>query len=168
MYPWSHLPNAVHIDRILEGVKTRHEVWDAALTIVQEEYLEDIGSNKLEIIRKEVTDAVYNNIDSVMTLVLSASHEVIVTAYQDARDRYIEQHHGVSYSLTNAWSMAWHAIRILIVYEHAGNFLNTTVDKLRVLHLLGENSIVALLLPVVYAFEYSPMYPGRTVNWRSK
>ena len=28
--PWSHLPNAAHIDRILASVKEHPEVWDAA------------------------------------------------------------------------------------------------------------------------------------------
>ena len=30
MNAWSHLPNAVHIDRVLESSKSHPEVWDAA------------------------------------------------------------------------------------------------------------------------------------------
>ena len=30
MNAWSHLPNAHHIDRVLESVKSHPEIWDAA------------------------------------------------------------------------------------------------------------------------------------------
>jgi hypothetical protein len=129
MNAWSHLPNAHHIDRVLESVKSHPEIWDAA---------RDAAHNDLDWY--EATDAAMN-----------AARE---TPHNEAWDAALNARLAAQGA---AWiaaqDAAWNAIIALIAYDDASKYLAMPVDHLRVWAILSEEPAAILLIPAVIAFE---------------
>ena len=133
MNAWSHLPNAHHIDRVLESVKSHPEIWDAFWGVARNA----AWSAALNAAWSEAYDASR-----------SAARSVAWLAAWDA---------AMSVTLHAAWDAAWdaarNAIAALIAYDDGSKYLEMPSDHLRVWSILSEDPAAVLLLPAVIAFE---------------
>jgi hypothetical protein len=123
MNAWSHLPNARHIDRVLELAKSYPEIWDAA--------------------RLAAWNAAWG---AARYAAVSAARDAAMAAARHA-DWYEIR---VRYTVTRT---AKDAIAALIAYDDASKYLDMTSDHLRIWAILSEDSAAILLLPAVIAFE---------------
>ena len=125
MNAWSHLPNAYHIDRVLESVKSHPEIWDAARYAfwVESQYA-----------------------------AMSAAMSAALGAARDAA-RYAALGAALGAARYAAWNAAWGAIAALIAYDDASKYLDMPSDQLRIWAILSETPAAILLLPAVVAFE---------------
>jgi hypothetical protein len=125
MNAWSHLPNAYHIDRVLESVKSHPEIWDAARYAfwVESQYA-----------------------------AMSAAMSAALGAARDAA-RYAALGAALGAARYAALGAALGAIAALIAYDDASKYLEMPVDQLRFWAILSEDPAAVLLLPAVIAFE---------------
>ena len=135
--PWSHLPNAAHIDRILASVKEHPEVWDAAW----------------DAARYAARNAI---MDAARDAARYAARNAIMDAARDAtrvaaRDAIIDA------AGNSAWYAARHAARYaimaLIAWDDCAHYLDLSSAKLEIWAKLSEKPECLLLLPAVKAFE---------------
>jgi hypothetical protein len=129
MNAWSHLPNAHHIDRVLESAKLHPEIWEAA---------RDAAHNDLDW---------YAATDAAMNAARETSHNEAWDAALNARLAA----QGAAWIA--AQDAAWNAIIALIAYDDASKYLEMPVDQLRFWAILSEDPAAVLLLPAVVAFE---------------
>ena len=129
MSAWSHLPNAHHIDRVLESLKSHPEIWDAAWNAVW----------------SAARDAAWNAAWSAAWS--AASDAAWSAAWGAARDAARDA------ATDAAQSAALYAIAALIAYDDGSKYLEIPSDHLRVWALLSEVPAAVLLLPAVVAFE---------------
>jgi hypothetical protein len=141
MNAWSYLPNAHHIDRVLESVKSYSEMWVMDWDVSKD-------------------NAIYNA--STVTLVTtwnSSRHAIIAVAWKAVWGVYRNRPRDDSKWLITgpAWDTVrrtvWNATEALITYDDASKYLEMPSDKLRVWALLSEDPAAVLLLPAVVAFE---------------
>jgi hypothetical protein len=125
MNAWSHLPNACHIDRIIESVKSHPEIWEAAWN----------GA------RGAASDAAWGAARS------AAWNAAWGTDWNAARGAA----RGTDWNA--ARGAAWNAVAALIAYDDASKYLDMPVDQLRFWAILSEDPAAVLLLPAVVAFE---------------
>jgi hypothetical protein len=125
MNAWSHLPNACHIDRIIESVKSHPEIWGAAWN----------GAR----------GAAWNGARG------AARHAAWNAAWGAARSAAWGAARGTDWNA--ARGAAWNAVAALIAYDDASKYLDMPVDQLRVWAILSEEPAAVLLLPAVVAFE---------------
>jgi hypothetical protein len=131
MNAWSHLPNAYHIDLVLESVKSHPEIWDA---IWDEAWVGDSS-------RVVAWNAIW-----------LAAREAIWLAARDASyDAALGAARGVARD--GAWDAARDAAIALIAYDDASKYLDMPSDQLRIWAILSEDPAAVLLLPAVVAFE---------------
>jgi hypothetical protein len=123
MNAWSHLPNARHIDRILESVKSHPEIWGAAWNAA--------WSAALNAAWRPATDVARD------------------VAWGVARDVAWDAARGVVWSAAAARG----ATAALIAYDDASKYLEMPSDHLRIWAILSEDPAAILLLPAVIAFE---------------
>ena len=124
MSVWSHLPNAYHIDRIIESVKSHPEIWEAAWN----------GAR-----------------GAASNAALSASWGAARSAARGtARDAAMNAASDAAWGA--AWGAARGAAA-LIAYDDASKYLDMPSDQLRVWAILSETPAAVLLLPAVIAFE---------------
>lgn len=141
---WSHLPTAVHIDRILASVKSHPEEWSAAWDAAQD------GSS--DAARNVARVAAWN------VAVNAARAATLAASRYEARDAARNVARAVSY---RAWRVAdcgeldaaWAAIATLIAWDDCARWLDMPSDQLRVWGALSEDPACILLLPAVVAFE---------------
>jgi hypothetical protein len=121
---WSHLPNAAHIDRILADVKANPDDWARACLAAR---------NRTWV---AAWDAAWD-----------ATRDVALVAARDA---------AWPAALDAAWDAAWPAARsailALIAWPEASDYLNLSVDSVRVLAALGDHK-AALILPAAIVFD---------------
>jgi hypothetical protein len=131
MNAWSHLPNAYHIDRVLESVKSHPEIWDATW---DEAWVVDP-------IRVAAWNAIW-----------LAAREASWLAYRDAA---YDAAYGAALGVDRdeSWVAARDAAIALIAYDDASKYLEMDSDQLRVWAILSETPAAVLLLPAVVAFE---------------
>jgi hypothetical protein len=125
MNAWSHLPNACHIDRVLESVKSHPEIWDAAWDTDRSA---DHG-DALDASR-------FADLDASRVAALNASRVASWNASWGA-----------------AKLATMDATAALIAFDDASKYLDMPVDQLRVWAILSEEPAAVLLLPAVIAFE---------------
>jgi hypothetical protein len=129
MNAWSHLPNACHIDRILESVKSHPEIWSASW---------NASWNATMAAYDAARDAAW------VAAARSAARDATRDAAMDA----------AMYAARDAaMNAAWAATAALIVYDDASKYLEMSSDQLRVWAILSEDPAAVLLLPAVIAFE---------------
>ena len=124
MNAWSHLPNAHHIDRVLESAKSHPEIWDAALNARLAAHGAALDASRFAALNASRVTA------------LNASW---VTAWNVA--------------WVAATLATMDATAALIAFDDASKYLDIPSDKLRVLAIISENPAAILLLPAVIAFE---------------
>lgn len=133
MNAWSHLPNARHIDWVIESLKYHPEVWNAARNAVRD--------TAWDAARSSAWNVAYD------VAVRSARNVAYDVAWGSARN--------VAYSM--AWdaarNAAWNAIIALIAYDDAEKYLGMTTDQLKTWAILSEEPGAILMLPMVYVKE---------------
>ena len=123
---WSHLPNAVHIDRILASIKAHPEEWSAAW---RSPVLSRMGT-------------------------LAAWRAAWVAAPLAARGAAgAAAGHAAGHAAWGALEAARSAIVALVAWDDSSKWLDMPSEKLQVWAALSEDSACILLLPAVIAFE---------------
>ena len=129
---WDHLPNAKHIDRIMQSLKDDPAAWDAAWDAA--------GAAAGVAAWVAVWDAVGVAAmaaarDAAWAAAMAAARAAAGVAAGDAAEVAAEV-----------------AARALIAWDDCAYLLDTDPDKVRVLALLGQPAAI-LLLPAVIAFD---------------
>jgi hypothetical protein len=129
MNAWSHLPNAHHIDRVLESVKSHPEIWGEAWVAFKD-------ATRLAA-RDEARLAAFDaTLGAARDVVRDAAFDATLGAVRDA-----------------ALYAARSAIAALIAYDDGSKYLEMPSDHLRIWVILSEDPAAVLLLPAVIAFE---------------
>jgi hypothetical protein len=123
---WSHLPNAAHIDRIIADLKVNINNWNWAYSAAWDA----ARSAAWDRARAAAWAASWDD-------ARSASWAAARFAARDAD-----------------WGAARTTIVALIVWPESAEYLDLSVESVRVLALLGDQRAV-LMLPAVIAFERS-------------
>jgi hypothetical protein len=126
MTPWSHLPNAKHIDRVVAHQKAYPEVWKHSLEIARRSST-TLGSTP----RHVAFDVVMEKANSI-----------------DGRYEVVDAWWHTEYA-----NHARGALLALIAYDDAGKYLSFSVEKLKMIIRLSEHPAAILLLLAVIAFE---------------
>jgi|AntAceMinimDraft_13_1070369.scaffolds.fasta_scaffold131026_1 hypothetical protein len=117
--PWAHLPNAVHIDRILASVKENPEKWDAARSA-----------------RSAARDAYTAARSAAYTAARSAARIAAYTAaYTAARSAVVAWEDAV---------VAQDAVAALVAWDDCAYMLDMPEDALKVLRAVGSQPAVLL------------------------
>jgi len=122
---WSHLPNAVHIDRVLTSATAYPDYWNEAYEAAL--LVQGYG-------------AAYG---MTWDVARSAAYYVAYYAARAAAER----------ALGAPGYVARGAIMALIVYDDCAKYLDMPSDQLRVWATLSEKPAAILMLPAVIAFE---------------
>lgn len=123
MSEWSHLPNAHHIDRVIETLKKHPQVWRVTRNASVESARVAAYNAAYDAGRIETWTAALNTPGWA-----SASHLA-------------------------AWDAGSGSLLALVAYDDCDQYLSMTSKQLRVWALLSERPAAVLLLPVVIAFE---------------
>ena len=126
---WSHLPNAVHIDRVLASVKAHPDVWSAV----------DHAAGSAAW--ADARDAAW-----------SAAVSATVSAEED-EDRITARNAAWNAAWIAAVSAAGDAIAALVAWDDSAQYLSMPGDQLKMWYHLTERPACLLLLPAVKAFE---------------
>ena len=129
MNAWSHLPNARHIDRVIESAESHPEIWSASW---------NASWNATMAAYDAARDAAW--VAAARSAARDATRDAAMDAASDA-------------TRGAAWYAAWAATAALIVYDDASKYLEMSSDQLRVWAILSEDPAAVLLLPAVIAFE---------------
>ena len=130
---WSHLPNAVHIDRVLASVKAHPDVWVAARSAA--------GSAAWDAAWIAARDAAW---DAAGNATWDAAGNATWDAARNA----------TRVAARNATRVAaWGAMAALIAWDDCSQYLDMPGDQLEVWYHLTERPECLLLLPAVRAFE---------------
>ena len=130
MSEWSHLPNAGHIDWIIQDLKDNSSDWDAAH-------------------RGAARDAAYL---AARDAARGAAYEAARGAAQDAArnaawwaasDAVLDAARDAAYLA--ARDAAYHAILALIAYDHAGALFDRPLEQVRVQAYLGQPAAILML-----------------------
>jgi hypothetical protein len=137
MSAWSHLPNAKHIDCIIESLKSRPEIWRASCNETR------------NITHNAVWDA--------------ARSTAWITASTAARDTIWNTACVVAYRAANVsvlnsdWDAAWNAARdaiiALVAYDDCKKYLTMPSEQLKTWAFLSEDPAAILLIPAVITYE---------------
>ena len=127
MSEWSHLPNAHHIDRVIESSNKHPEIWVAAWASAG----------------PVAWDAAWGAAwDAAGDAAWSAAKNAAWYAAVKTADRE-----------NAAWYAARNATLALISYDDSAKYLDMPSEKLRMWYILSEDPAAILLLPAVIAFE---------------
>jgi hypothetical protein len=149
MNEWSHLPNAAHIDRIIESLKSHTKVWDATRDATRDAAFSASWNAALDATRDAACYAAYNAAqDAAQGVAQGAACSAVSIAAWDAAQ-------GVAQGA--AWNAAYYAARgsilALIAYDDAAKYLTMPSEQLKTWASLTEEPAAILLLPAVIAFE---------------
>jgi hypothetical protein len=134
MTKWGHLPNAKHIDFVLESVKYNPDDWDLAWVA-------------------DWDPVMYQARDTAWGLAWDLGRKAAWDAAGDAaRDAARDAAWGTSSGL-DARLAAKNAILALIAYDDCAYMLDMDYEELKTYAIISENSVAILLLPAVKAFE---------------
>lgn len=136
MNKWSHLPNARHIDRVLESVKSHPRAWGAA-------YDADWNTAWDEG-RVAARTAIRN-------LGRSAACSAYDLAQMAACAQGPSEAPGEAYTAT--WTTSRLALAALIAWDDCGQYLDMTSKELELWITLSQRQECIMLLPAVKAFE---------------
>lgn len=134
--PWTHLPNAKHIDRILAHAAKHPEEWPSSRSY---------GWNEAWDAAKTVADAVNFPPKWDMTAVRAETWRMFTNAVKPSASDDLRN---------DAWDAVDDAVVALIAWDHAGDLLGLPPDELRAIAKLGVPSAL-LLLPACQALKHS-------------
>ena len=125
MSAWSHLPNAVHIDRVLALIKSHPKLWDQAWSQVWvQAWVQAID---------QAREQAWNQ----------ARYQVWDQAWNQARYQVRDQ----------AWHYEVRDVLLaLVTYDDCTKYLDLPIDQLQMLYHLTEHPACILLQPAVVAF----------------
>ena len=118
---WAHLPNAVHIDRVLASLKAHPDKWEAA-------WIEAWGTARNDAWIEAWGTARNAAWDAARTAAQTAAWSASWTAERGA-----------------AWSAGGGAITALIAWDDCAYMLGLPEDTLKVLHAVGNQQALLLL-----------------------
>jgi hypothetical protein len=124
---WSHLPNAIHIDRILASLKTHPEQWSMARDAARS-------------VARSATRSVAR--DATWSAAWSAAWDAARSAARDTE---------WNAARNAAWNVSRDAILCLIAYDDCAYMIESEVGELKILAAFGDGKAV-LLLPACIAF----------------
>ena len=138
MTAWAHLPNAVHIDRVIASVKAHRNQWAEAWSKVQDagrtaEWWE-VRVAACNMVKKQGRNAIW---DAGRTAEYNAAWLV---AWETA--------------LETALAVAWYAVLALVAYDDCAYMLDSDPGELAILAAFGNTKAV-LLLPACKVFHSS-------------
>ena len=133
MSPWSHLPNAVHIDRILKLSRDHVDIWNAAW----ETTLTATWGKSWYAARHAAWDKAY------AAAYYAARHAAWAAARNIVWDNILKEESRANRD----------AIAALIAWDDSAQFLDMTSDELEVWARLSNNPAAILMLPAVKALE---------------
>ena len=136
MSAWSYLPNAVHIDRVLESIKAHPKVWNA----VYYRTLNAAIAASHNIARSAAIDASY----------YMDRNAARIAARDAAWYASSATHNTVS---TEPLYAAQGAILALVAYDDAYKYLDMTPDELKTWAVLSEEPAAILLQPAVIVYK---------------
>jgi hypothetical protein len=125
MSAWSHLPNAVHIDRVLALIKSHPKLWDQAWSQVWNQAFDQVWHQAWYQVRDQAF--------------MSAWYQASDQASSQASDQASDQ--------------AAAPLLALIAYDDCAKYLKLSIDQLQMLYHLTEHPACLLLQPAVIAFE---------------
>lgn len=148
MNAWSHLPNAQHIDRVIESVKSYHKVWTetnanfnvSTNTPYYEDYHFYLYKARLHSVKI---------IQEFMETHFGAWHAARDAAYEAAYRANKKQIGAKDAARISAWD----AITALVAHDDAAKYLSMTPDTLKTWAFISNDPSAILLLPTVTAFE---------------
>ena len=123
---WAHLPNAVHIDRVIASAKANPDHW---------------SSTSLEMKRFNVAWGVVR--DTAFDLAWDVAR---LAVWRDAH-----RNRAGTDEIDNKQQGVWYSILGLIMYDDCAYMLDSEPDELAILAKLGDPK-AALLLPACKAF----------------
>ncbi len=125
MSEWSHLPNAKHVDRVLESFKSHPEKWEAAW------------------------DAAY---DAAYDAAWGAAYDAAYyAAWEAAWDAAYDAAYDAAWGA--AYDAAYYAAVALIAWDHSEKYLDMTPDELRIWGRLSDDPACILLLPMIIVLQ---------------
>jgi hypothetical protein len=147
MNVWDDLPNAKHIDFVIESVKKYPDQWGAAWNAAYQ-----WGAARYAA-RNAADTAVYN------AAYYATWDAVLVAARGAARDAARDTAYGAAYSAARdaakytAFSAAKDAILSLVVYDDCEQYLDMSYNELLFMAKLTQIPATILLLPYAKAME---------------
>ena len=150
---WSHLPNAVLIDRVIAAVGANTETWAAVGAAARDAAWDAVWRTAWDAAWKTAEDAAEDAVchaarDAVCHAAWDAARDAVCHAARDAaRGAARDQ----------AWLAARFAVLALVAWDDCDHLLDLEPDQVRVLALLGHHPAV-LLLPAVIALNKSITY----------
>ena len=142
MNAWSHLPNARHIDWVLESLKADPKkwtaAWDAALDRAWDAALDRAWDAARDANRTAAYDAARNATDDATRNAarVAARDAAWIAAWVAARDA------------------AWDSILALVAYDDCDEYLSMSYEKLLAWAMLSEKPQAVLLLPLKWIQEH--------------
>lgn len=142
MTKWSHLPNAVHIDRVLASVKAKPGAWTKAYNATRVTARDGAVSRAASIAARNIA---WN---AARGDAWNAAYDAATDAARWSRPE-AAQHVAVGEAARDA---AWYAIAALVAYDDSAKYLDMPLDQLKMLYVLTEHPACSLLQPAVQAF----------------
>ena len=129
--PWAHLPNAVHIDRVLASLNSNFKQWRrAAYTVQGYEWVEVQNSawhSARQVVRVQSRDAAWV--------------EVRKTVIAQRRLAWAE-----AWGVDAAYDVVWDAIVALVAYDDCAYMLDSDPGELAILAKFGDHRAILLLV----------------------
>jgi len=152
MSAWSHLPNAVHIDRVLASVKSHPKLW----LHTRDQAWQQTNFNAWDQARDQARDQAWYQVweQARGQAWEQARDQVRVRAWYQARDQVGVRARG------QVWDQAWGqeggqamgAMLALVAYDDCATYLQLPIDQLKMLYQLNEHPACLLLQPAVIVF----------------
>lgn len=138
--PWSHLPNATHIDWVIQTLRSHLKVWNAA------------HYSTIQIAAWSAAyDAAYNSAprEAARDAACYAAQKAAEDAGRAEALRRADRHWLCPYR----HAAPRDSIMALIAYDDAAKYLDMPSDQLNTWAILSEEPAAVLLIPAVIAFE---------------
>ena len=128
MNAWSNLPNAKHIDWVLDSLKSNIDIWSQTGIQASDQAWNQASDQARDQVWNQARDQVWNQ------------------AWDQAWDQALDQ---VSDQAWNqAWKQAYGVLLALITYDDCDQYLSMTFDELKTWMLISEKPQAILLLPI--------------------
>ena len=136
MSAWSHLPNAAHIDYVIESLKTRPDIWTKSWKATCLTVWDEAVDATRRASREEAWDTAFY---AAWAAAAAPRDTAFYAAWAVARPA--------------ARSVALGVIAALVAWDDSAQFLDMTGDELEVWARLSSNPAAILILPAVKAIE---------------
>ncbi len=132
---WSHLPNAHHIDWVLESLDKNPKLWTKS---------RDVAGDEIREARRVAWNAAAADLTGAWFAAKDAlNHAARNTVNHAARNTVSD----------TAREAAWFTIAGLLAWDNCDQFLSMSYERLKVWAVLSEDPRAILLLPMVYVRE---------------